>query len=489
MQKDVRSARATAEALGKALSAHELTLPRSRSRSVPHERRVHVCCDINGGRRVVPSHNSESSALSPQQQNPSKVALCRVGSRVFRATTTTMAYRIPSGVYSAAPSTGAPTKTPLRLYNNDRPVNDGNQRTIFSSEPVQMLLLPSRGGLQLQDLSHSPSQSTVPRGHAHTRSAPTRSELLFGTNSGSAQVSRPQWGLLLSLLPAFQHADAGEPSSSTPGPFSCVLPADPRDGDAGAVAAADRHHAPAAARAAEQNHAEHAEPDGRLERVPQARPARRAAPQPGRFDRRRAWLQPRRLGRACHAAAARARPRPRCSPASLRRRLPSPPPPFAAASLRGRLPSRPPPFAAAFLRCRLPSLPPSFAAAFQAHLDSARARLHRMRPLLGWRHDARASRRPSRSRTPLAYLPHIPPPPSRCSRPRPRVPCRLRADGVLSLQEFVAGLKSDTPLQLQQPQHGVSSRRYFSKVLKYNHPLHNLAHLSSLHQFEENPLT
>jgi hypothetical protein len=60
---------------------------------------------------------------------------------------------------------------------------------------------------------------------------------------------------------------------------------------------------------------------------------------------------------------------------------------------------------------------------------------------------------------------------------------------VLSLQEFVAGLKSDTPLQLQQPQHGVSSRRYFSKVLKYNHPLHNLAHLSSLHQFEENPLT
>ena len=61
-------------------------------------------------------------------------------------------------------------------------------------------------------------------------------------------------------------------------------------------------------------------------------------------------------------------------------------------------------------------------------------------------------------------------------------------DGVLSLQEFVAGLKADTPLQLQQPQHGVSSRRYF-RNLKYHHPLHNVAHLSTLHQFEENPDT
>ena len=52
MQKDVRSARATAEALGKALSAHELTLAKS---LCPHERRVHVCCDINDSRRVVAS--------------------------------------------------------------------------------------------------------------------------------------------------------------------------------------------------------------------------------------------------------------------------------------------------------------------------------------------------------------------------------------------------------------------------------------------------
>ena len=56
-------------------------------------------------------------------------------------------------------------------------------------------------------------------------------------------------------------------------------------------------------------------------------------------------------------------------------------------------------------------------------------------------------------------------------------------DGVLSLQEFVAGLKTDSTLSLQQPQYGVSSRRYF-KSLKYHHPLHNYTHLSQLHQFQ-----
>lgn len=62
-------------------------------------------------------------------------------------------------------------------------------------------------------------------------------------------------------------------------------------------------------------------------------------------------------------------------------------------------------------------------------------------------------------------------------------------DGVLSLTEFVAGLKADnnSALQLQPDQsHNVSSRRYF-RCMKYHHPLHNLAHLSPLHQFEENP--
>lgn len=62
-------------------------------------------------------------------------------------------------------------------------------------------------------------------------------------------------------------------------------------------------------------------------------------------------------------------------------------------------------------------------------------------------------------------------------------------DGVLSLTEFVAGLKADNNSALQlQPQeaHAVSSRRYF-RCMKFHHPLHNLAYLSPLHQFEENP--
>ena len=62
-------------------------------------------------------------------------------------------------------------------------------------------------------------------------------------------------------------------------------------------------------------------------------------------------------------------------------------------------------------------------------------------------------------------------------------------DGELSLSEFM-GLQSDSrnTLQLQpQPQHGVSSRRHFHKSLKFHHPLHNVAHLSAFHRFEENP--
>ena len=62
-------------------------------------------------------------------------------------------------------------------------------------------------------------------------------------------------------------------------------------------------------------------------------------------------------------------------------------------------------------------------------------------------------------------------------------------DGELSLTEFM-GLQSDdrNTLQLQpQPHYGVSSRRHFQKSLKFHHPLHNLAHLSTFHQFEENP--
>ena len=58
-------------------------------------------------------------------------------------------------------------------------------------------------------------------------------------------------------------------------------------------------------------------------------------------------------------------------------------------------------------------------------------------------------------------------------------------DGVLSLSEFVAGLQSDGRGMLQsEPQHGVSSRRHF-RGIDFHHPLHNVAHLSQLHTFEE----
>ena len=60
-------------------------------------------------------------------------------------------------------------------------------------------------------------------------------------------------------------------------------------------------------------------------------------------------------------------------------------------------------------------------------------------------------------------------------------------DGVLSLAEFVAGMQSDNrTMELQrEPQYGVSSRRHFRNI-KFHHPLHNVAHLSTFHQFEEN---
>lgn len=57
-------------------------------------------------------------------------------------------------------------------------------------------------------------------------------------------------------------------------------------------------------------------------------------------------------------------------------------------------------------------------------------------------------------------------------------------DGVLSLSEFVAGLKESgsSAMQLHEPDNSVSSRRYF-RGLNFHHPLHNVAHLSTLHQF------
>ena len=57
-------------------------------------------------------------------------------------------------------------------------------------------------------------------------------------------------------------------------------------------------------------------------------------------------------------------------------------------------------------------------------------------------------------------------------------------DGRLSLSEFVAGLKESgsSAMQLHEPDNSVSSRRYF-RGLNFHHPLHNVAHLSTLHQF------
>ena len=56
-------------------------------------------------------------------------------------------------------------------------------------------------------------------------------------------------------------------------------------------------------------------------------------------------------------------------------------------------------------------------------------------------------------------------------------------DGVLSLTEFVNGLRADnnhgsSAVQLQeQPDYAVSSRRHFRNI-KFHHPLHNMLHLS-----------
>ena len=57
-------------------------------------------------------------------------------------------------------------------------------------------------------------------------------------------------------------------------------------------------------------------------------------------------------------------------------------------------------------------------------------------------------------------------------------------DGLLCLSEFVTGLAADNSVQLVEPQLGVSSRRHFRSI-KFHHPLHNMAHLSPHHQFED----
>ena len=58
-------------------------------------------------------------------------------------------------------------------------------------------------------------------------------------------------------------------------------------------------------------------------------------------------------------------------------------------------------------------------------------------------------------------------------------------DGELSLSDFVAGLQAN---QLQsEPSYQPSSRQHFRRHLKFNHPLHNMAHMSAFHSFEDKP--
>jgi len=59
-------------------------------------------------------------------------------------------------------------------------------------------------------------------------------------------------------------------------------------------------------------------------------------------------------------------------------------------------------------------------------------------------------------------------------------------DGLLSMAEFVAGLQADNKgmFQLNQPECGLSSRRYF-KTIKFHHPLHNMTYMSPVHNFEQ----
>lgn len=362
-----------------------------------HPPNVQLQCIVDGSSSKTPAQGAflELSWLVQYISNLASRSVVAPGKRKQPASLflLCMISRQPSGPQpSAAPSTGypLPTKTPIRLYNNDRPVNDGNQRTIFSTEPVQMLLLPSRGGHYLQDHGQPPSPPVMPRGSVMPRGVPTRSELLFGTNSDSAQtletatqeLSRLQIVTMRQLQRALQNKIT-QNTRNPMGVWSAFHKLDRRGVQhlnlADLIAAVRGFNLVASDELVTQLlHA--------LDRDHGTSSCR--AHMPGRMLR-----------------------------------------------MNGRHVESCLPLRASLWPCRFLSISSDRCAAISATLST------------------------------------------------------LPADGVLSLQEFVAGLKSDTPLQLQQPQHGVSSRRYFAKVLKYNHPLHNVAHLSSLHQFEENPLT
>ena len=57
-------------------------------------------------------------------------------------------------------------------------------------------------------------------------------------------------------------------------------------------------------------------------------------------------------------------------------------------------------------------------------------------------------------------------------------------DGMLSLAEFVAGLKANNRegMRLHTPQMGISSRAYF-RTIPFNHPFHNMMHQAPQHFF------
>lgn len=88
-----------------------------------------------------------------------------------------------SGRPSAAPSTqarSAHAHTPIGLVNNGVHVTAGNQPTIFSAEPVQVLRLPSAPN---QTQLRTSQQSGSRFGAAAPAYEPSASERLFGASS------------------------------------------------------------------------------------------------------------------------------------------------------------------------------------------------------------------------------------------------------------------------------------------------------------------
>ena len=126
---------------------------------------------------------------------------------------------------AAVSTAGHHAKTPIALHNEGVRVTDGNQRTIFSSDPIQVLRLSTSAGSPQKMLPNLMMQMLRPPAPPQRLSSgPSRSELLFGARqvdnqTDTASVSQELSWLKIVTMRSLQRALQSKIMQSTKNPM------------------------------------------------------------------------------------------------------------------------------------------------------------------------------------------------------------------------------------------------------------------------------